>query len=76
MNSRSFYRRPDRPVPQLALRPREAAAAIGVSLSTLDRLTKSGVILAARVGRVRLYRLATLDAYLASRETAEKGGEA
>ena len=76
MNSRSFYRRQEPASPQLALRPREAAAAIGVSLSTLDRLTKSGVILAARVGRVRLYRWATLDAFLASRETAEKGGDA
>jgi excisionase family DNA binding protein len=76
MNSRSFYRRAEESVPPLALRPREAAAAISVSLSTLDRLTKSGAIAVSRVGNVRLYRLATLDAFLQSRETAVEGGQA
>ena len=76
MNSRSFYRRAEESVPPLALRPREAAAAISVSLSTLDRLTKSGAIAVSRVGNVRLYRLATLDAFLESRETAVEGGQA
>ncbi len=76
MNSRQFYRRNEEAVPPLALRPREAAAAISVSLSTLDRLTKSGAIAVSRVGNVRLYRLATLDAFLQSRETAVEGGQA
>ena len=76
MNSRSFYRRAEESVPPLALRPREAAAAISVSLSTLDRLTKSGAIAVSRVGNCRLYRQATLDAYLQSRETVAEGGQA
>jgi excisionase family DNA binding protein len=76
VNSRQFYRRNEEAVPPLALRPREAAAAISVSLSTLDRLTKSGAIAVSRVGNVRLYRLATLDAFLQSRETAVEGGQA
>jgi excisionase family DNA binding protein len=76
VNSRQFYRRNEESVPPLALRPREAAAAISVSLSTLDRLTKSGAIAVSRVGNVRLYRLATLDAFLQSRETAVEGGQA
>jgi excisionase family DNA binding protein len=71
-----FYRPDPNPTRPLALRPREAAAALSISLSTLDRLTKSGAISASRVGRVRLYRLATLDAYLQSRETAVEGGQA
>lgn len=77
MNSRQFYRRPDpRPAaPPLALRPREAAAAIGVSPSTLDRLTKAGEIAVVPAGRCRLYLLADLEAYLTSRRViAEKGG--
>jgi len=76
VNSRQFYRRQEPVVPPLALRPREAAAALSVSLSTLDRLTKSGAITACRVGGCRLFRVETLDAYLRSRELAEKGGEA
>ena len=60
----------------LALRPREAAAALSISLATLDRLTRSGAIPASRFGRVRLYRWATLEALLKSRESAEKGARA
>ena len=74
--SNSFYRHDPAATTPLALRPREAAAALSVSLSTLDRLTKSGAIKVSRVGGCRLYRLATLDAYLQSRETAVEGGQA
>ncbi len=70
-----FYRPDPAAANPLALRSREAAAAIGVSLSTLDRLTRSGELVASRLGRVRLYRLATLDAFLQAHETA-KGGQA
>ena len=72
---KSFYRPDPEATRPLALRPREAAAAISVSLSTLDRLTKSGAIAVSRIGNVRLYRLATLDAYLQSRERAVEGGQ-
>ena len=76
MNSRSFYRRAEESMPPLALRPREAAATLSISLSTLDRITRSGAIAVSRVGNCRLYRLATLDAYLQSRETVAEGGQA
>ncbi len=78
MNSRQFYRRPEpRPAaPALALRPREAAAAIGVSPSTLDRLTKAGEIGYVPAGRCRLYLVSDLTSYLTSRRViAEKGGD-
>lgn len=73
---KSFYRPDPEATRPLALRPREAAAVLSISLSTLDRLTKSGAITACRVGGCRLYRLASLDAYLQSRETAVEGGQA
>jgi excisionase family DNA binding protein len=75
MNSQHFYRRPEPRVvaPQLALRPREAAAAIGVSPSTLERLTKAGEISFVPAGRCRLYLVGDLEAFLTSRRTtAEK----
>ena len=78
MNSRQFYRRPEPSVaaPQLALRPREAAAAISVSPSTLERLTKAGEIGYVAAGRCRLYEIDALKAYLASRRViAENGGD-
>jgi excisionase family DNA binding protein len=79
MNSRQFYRRPEPRVaahPQLALRPREAAAAIGVSPSTLERLTKAGEIAYVPAGRCRLFLVADLETYLTTRRVvAEKGGD-
>jgi len=78
VNSRQFYRRPEPQVaaPTLALRPREAAAAIAVSPSTLDRLTKAGEIAYVPAGRCRLYLVADLEFYLTSRRViAEKGGD-
>ena len=55
--------------PVLSLRPRQAAAALGISESTLDRLTRSGAIPVVKIGRVRTYRVEALNAYLAGRET-------
>jgi excisionase family DNA binding protein len=67
--STSFYRPPSAASTRerLALRPREAAAAIGVSLSTLERLTKAGEIPVVKLGRVRLYELVALSDFLKSR---------
>ena len=68
--STSFWRKqsaPDRP--PLSLRPREAAASLGVSVSTLERLTKAGEIPVVRLGRVRLYEVATLEEFLKSRRS-------
>jgi len=69
MAQHSFYRtrESDTIAATLALRPREAAAAINVSLSTLERLTKSGEIPVVKLGRVRLYELTVLESFLKSR---------
>ncbi len=69
MAQHSFYRTRERDTiaATLALRPREAAAAINVSLSTLERLTKSGEIPVVKLGRVRLYELSVLESFLTSR---------
>jgi len=64
---RPFYRQQETIGSTLALRPREAAAAISVSQKTLERLTKSGEITSVLVGRVRLYELKALENFLASR---------
>ena len=52
---------------EMAHAPRDAAAAIGISPSTLERLTRSGEIESVLVGRCRLYEVEALKAYLASR---------
>ena len=59
----------------LSLRPREAAAALGLSLSTLERLTRAGTIPHVKVGRCVIYPLNSLHGFLASRTTG-KGGDA
>jgi excisionase family DNA binding protein len=51
-------------VPAISLRPRQAAAALGISLSTLERLTRAGVIPVIRQGRIRLYSIASLNDWL------------
>ncbi len=56
-------------LPVLSLRPRQAAAALGISESTLDRLTRSGAIPVVKIGRVRTYRVEALSSYLAGHET-------
>jgi len=77
MDSQLFYRDDAPEVREpLGLRPRQAAKRLGVSVSTLERLTKAGEIPRVKVGNVVLYRAATLDAWLASREVFEKGGAA
>ncbi len=62
----------DRPnllnVPPIALRPREAARALGLGERTLWGLTAPrGPIPVVKVGTARLYRVADLDAWLAAR---------
>jgi excisionase family DNA binding protein len=51
MDSRQFFRQQEEKIDPLALRPRDAAAALGISLSTLDRLTRDGQIPHVRVNR-------------------------
>lgn len=56
----------------LAYRPREAAKALGISVSTLDRLVRAGAIPAARIGRVRVFEREVLAEFLGRhRESAD-----
>lgn len=52
----------------LALRPRQAAARLGISVSTLERLTRAGEIPRIKLGNSVLYRVPALDAWLQSCE--------
>ena len=63
----------------LALRPREAAKALGISPRLLWQLTKDGRIPCVRIGgtkrRTVLYPLADLQAWLTRLAAQAKGGE-
>ncbi len=62
--------------PLLALRPRDAAKALGIGERLLWDLTAPrGPIPVARIGTARLYRVADLDAWLA-RESAKSATDA
>jgi len=61
-----FQRYPTAEVPPISLRPKDAAKSLGVSLSTLERLTKGGQIPAAKIGRCKVYAVDSLKAWLAS----------
>jgi len=64
------------PVPRLALRPREAAIALGISERALWKLTAEGVIPVVKIGRSKLYPVAGLRQWLAERaEAAPAGGD-
>ena len=70
----------DEPLPtasdSLSLRPRDAAAALGLSVSTLERLMKAGELPSVKVGRVVLYPVSSLKQFLNLRTQVAKGGEA
>lgn len=55
------------PTPSLALRPREAARALGVSERTLWSWTQAGEIPHVKMGRSVLYPTAALERWLAER---------
>jgi excisionase family DNA binding protein len=63
----------------LALRPRDAAKALGISPRLLWQLTKDGHIPCVRVGsgkrRTVLYPLTDLQKWLTQQANAQKGGE-
>jgi excisionase family DNA binding protein len=78
MDSTTFYRDGDseddlRP---LAVRPQKAAEMLGISVSSLERLNKAGEIPRLKHGNKVFYRVATLDAWLAKRETFTQDGAA
>ena len=60
---------PSPSVPALALRPKEAAAALGVSARTLWAWTASGDVPHIRRGRMVLYPRAALEAWLSEQST-------
>ena len=72
MARNSFYRDDVPLVATLALRPRQAAAALGVSVKTLERLTARGEVASVLVGRVRLYELKALEEFLESRRVGQE----
>lgn len=78
MDSDTFYRvaDPDEKLRPLAVRPRQAATMLGISVSSLERLNKAGEIPRIKDGNKVFYRVATLDAWLARRETFEQDGAA
>jgi predicted DNA-binding transcriptional regulator AlpA len=78
MDSTTFYRDGDgdEELRPLAVRPKKAAEMLGISISSLERLHKAGEIPRYKhVGKV-FYRVATLDAWLAKRESFEQDGAA
>lgn len=75
MDSMAFYRDGDgEDLRPLAVRPQKAAEMLGISLSSLERLLKAREIPRYKhVGKVFL-RVATLEAWLAKRESFEQDG--
>ena len=66
-------------VPRLALRPAEAARALGLSERTLWTLADAGTVPSVRVGKLRLFPVAVLQRWLiaqagqAGKENAKSG---
>ncbi|MFO0795920.1 MAG: helix-turn-helix domain-containing protein [Gemmataceae bacterium] len=65
--------------PPLALRPRDAAKALGISTRTLWEWTRAGLVPCVRVGTGKrcavLYPTAELHAWLNRQVEAAKGGD-
>ena len=55
--------------PRLALRPREAAAALGIGVRKLWELTNRGEIPCVRCGRAVIYPVGELERWLSARAT-------
>ena len=58
-------------IPRAALSADEAAEYLGVSLSTIHRLTRAGELAHVRVGRLIRFRREDLDSFLAERSTTK-----
>ena len=72
MDSKDIYRSASyAPVPRITLRPNEAAESLGISVSSLERLVKAGEIPRFKDGGKVFFRVASLDAWAASREAFE-----
>jgi excisionase family DNA binding protein len=75
MPDSSFFRQEPPVIAPLSLRPREAAAALGLSISTLARLTKAGELRCVKLGRSVLYPVAMLEELLRTRAEGVREGE-
>lgn len=76
MSTHDFYKQPPpREVPFLALRPRQAAEALGISEATLERLTKDRRVPVIKLARATLYPLRELSEWLSSQVETEGGAE-
>jgi excisionase family DNA binding protein len=73
--SNPLFESPSPAIAPLALRPRDAAAMLGISVSSLERLTKAGELPRFKDGNKVFYRVASLDAWLARREATSTVGE-
>jgi len=72
MDSKDIYRSVSyAPVLRITLRPEEAAEALSISVSALARLVKAGEIPRFKDGGKVFFRVASLDAWAASREAFE-----
>ena len=72
MDSKDIYRSVSyAPVPRITLRPNEAAESLGISVSSLERLVKAGESPRFKDGGKVFFRVASLDAWAASREAFE-----
>ena len=77
MDATTFYRDgEDENLRPLAVRPQKAAEMLGISVSSLESLNKAGEIPRFKHGNKVFYRVATLDAWLARRETFDQDGAA
>lgn len=65
---------PDPSVPRLALRPKDAALALGLSPRKLWELTASKQIPHIRLGKAILYSVAALETWLAQQADAQGQG--
>ena len=76
MNPTELYRCENElsPVERLSYRPGDAAKALGISLSHLDRLTKAGEIPCVRLGSLRTYPVDVVREWLASKARASQEG--
>jgi len=65
-NDNPFFRggKTDDRTRRLVLRPRDAAKALGLSMSTLNRLARAGEIKCIRLDGITLYPMEDLEAWL------------
>jgi excisionase family DNA binding protein len=73
MPDSSFFRQEQTVIAPLALRPREAAAALGLSVSTVERLTRAGKLPCVKLGRSVLYPVAMLEEFLRAQAEQAQG---